>query len=253
MLKTRVMPCLLLRGWGLVKTVKFKDPKYVGDPINTVRIFNEKEVDELIFLDITATPEGKGPPLQIISEIATECFMPFAYGGGIRDLDDIKKIFSLGVEKVAINTHAVENPEFINRAANMFGSQSIVAAIDVKKTLLGKYRVCTNGARNVTRIDPVEHARHMVDMGAGEILLTSVDRDGTFSGYDLDLIRQVAGAVTIPVIACGGAGKIEDFSLATRQAGASAVAAGSMVVYQGPHRAVLVNFPSKQDLKKVLD
>ena len=253
MLKTRVMPCLLLRGWGLVKTVKFKDPKYVGDPINTVRIYNEKEVDELIFLDITATPEGKPPPFQIISEIATECFMPFTYGGGVRDLDDVKKIFSLGVEKVAINTHAVENPEFISRAADMFGSQSILVAIDVKKTLLGKYRVCTNGARKTTKIDPADHARHMADMGAGEILLTSVDRDGTFSGYDLPLIERVSGAVTVPVIACGGAGKIEDFALATKQAGASAVAAGSMVVYQGPHRAVLVNFPSKQDLKKILD
>ncbi|MDP6543345.1 MAG: AglZ/HisF2 family acetamidino modification protein [Phycisphaerae bacterium] len=253
MLKTRVMPCLLLRGSGLVKTVRFKDPKYVGDPINTVRIFNEKEVDELIFLDITATPEGKGPPFHIISDLASECFMPLTYGGGVRDLDDIKKIFALGVEKIAINTHAVENPEFINRAAEVFGSQSILAAIDVKKTLLGKYRVCTNGARDVTKIDPVGHARNMAHAGAGEILLTSVDRDGTFAGYDLALIERVARAVTIPVIACGGAGKIEDFSLATRQAGASAVAAGSMVVYQGPHRAVLVNFPSKQDLKKVLD
>jgi cyclase len=247
------MPCLLLRGSGLVKTVRFKDPKYVGDPINTVRIFNEKEVDELIFLDITATPEGKGPPFHIISDLASECFMPLTYGGGVRDLDDIKKIFALGVEKIAINTHAVENPEFINRAAEVFGSQSILAAIDVKKTLLGKYRVCTNGARDVTKIDPVGHARNMAHAGAGEILLTSVDRDGTFAGYDLALIERVARAVTIPVIACGGAGKIEDFSLATRQAGASAVAAGSMVVYQGPHRAVLVNFPSKQDLKKVLD
>jgi len=253
MLKTRVMPCLLLRGSGLVKTVRFKDPKYVGDPINTVRIYNEKEVDELIFLDITATPEGKAPQFRIISDLASECFMPLTYGGGVRDLDDIKKIFALGVEKVAVNTHAVENPEFINRAADMFGSQSILVAIDVKKTLLGKYRVCTNSARNVTKIDPVEHALNMADVGAGEILLTSVDRDGTFSGYDLELIERVAGAVTIPVIACGGAGGIEDFALATRQAGASAVAAGSMVVYQGPHRAVLVNFPSKQDLKKALD
>ena len=253
MLKTRVMPCLLLRGSGLVKTVRFKDPKYVGDPINTVRIYNEKEVDELIFLDITATPEGKAPQFRIISDLASECFMPLTYGGGVRDLDDIKKIFALGVEKVAVNTHAVENPEFINRAADMFGSQSILVAIDVKKTLLGKYRVCTNSARNVTKIDPVEHALNMADVGAGEILLTSVDRDGTFSGYDLELIERVAGAATIPVIACGGAGGIEDFALATRQAGASAVAAGSMVVYQGPHRAVLVNFPSKQDLKKALD
>jgi imidazole glycerol-phosphate synthase subunit HisF len=252
MLRTRVMPCLLLRGTGLVKTVRFKDPKYIGDPINTVRIYNEKEVDELIVLDITATPDNKPPPFEIIADLASECFMPLAYGGGVRGLDDIKKIFALGVEKVAVNTHAVENPEFIRQAAEMFGSQSILAAIDVKKTMLGKYRVCTSGARNVTKIDSVEHARNLAKMGAGEILLTSVDRDGTFDGYDSKLIEQVAGAVTIPVIACGGAGKIEDFAHA-KSAGASALAAGSMVVYQGPHRAVLVNFPSKQELEKVLD
>jgi cyclase len=252
MLRTRVMPCLLLRGSGLVKTVRFKDSKYIGDPINTVRIYNEKEVDELIVLDITATPESKPPPFEIIADVASECFMPLTYGGGVRNLDDIKKIFALGVEKVAVNTHAVENPEFIRQAAEMFGSQSILAAIDVKKTMLGKYRVCTSGVRNVTKIDPVEHARNLAHMGAGEILLTSVDRDGTFAGYDCKLIEQVTGAVTVPVIACGGAGKIEDFAHAKR-AGASALAAGSMVVYQGPHRAVLVNFPSKHDLEKVLD
>ena len=252
MLKVRVMPCLLLRGWGLVKTVKFKDATYVGDPINTVRIYNEKEVDELIFLDITATPQQKDPPYQIISEIATECFMPFTYGGGIRNLEDVKKIFGLGVEKVAINSYAFDRPEFITEAANVFGNQSIVISIDVKKTLLGKYRVFTRGGRKNTKLDPVTYAKRMVAAGAGEILLTSIDRDGTFAGYDLDLIRQVTAEATVPVIACGGAGKVDDFGEAVKIGGADAVAAGSMVVYQGSHRAVLINFPDKDALKKVL-
>ncbi|HUU09801.1 MAG TPA: AglZ/HisF2 family acetamidino modification protein [Phycisphaerae bacterium] len=252
MLKTRVMPCLLLRGWGLVKTVRFENPTYVGDPINTVRIYNEKEVDELIFLDITATPEHKPPPFQIISEIAGECFMPFTYGGGIHDLDDVKAIFNLGVEKVAVNTHAFENPSFVEQVADRFGSQSVVVSIDVKRHLLGRYRVHTHGGRKATGLDPVAYARQAREMGAGEILLTSIDRDGTFAGYDVDLIQQVAHEVSVPVIACGGAGKVEDFGQAVREGGASAVAAGSMVVYQGSNRAVLINFPTKQELKDVL-
>ena len=253
MLKTRVMPCLLLRGWGLVKTVKFKKPNYVGDPINTVRIYNEKEVDELIFLDITATPQDKKPPFQVISEIAGECFMPFTYGGGITNIDDIKTIFSLGVEKVAINSYALANPGFVTQAAEAFGSQSIVVSIDVKRSVLGRYGVYTHGGTKPAKIDPVACAREMTDRGAGEILLTSIDRDGTYSGYDIELIRMVSDAVAIPVIACGGAGKTEDFGLAVHQGGASAVAAGSMVVYQGQGRGVLINFPDKHDLKAVLD
>ena len=253
MLKVRVMPCLLLKGWGLVKTVRFRDASYVGDPINTVRIYNEKEVDELIFLDITATPQGKEPPFQIIEEIATECFMPFAYGGGIRDLDTVKRIFGLGVEKVAVNSYAHERPEFLTEAANIYGSQSIVISIDVKKTLLGKYRVFAQGGRKDTKLDPVTCARRMVDAGAGEILLTSIDRDGTFSGYDLELIQQVTREVSVPVIVCGGAGCVEDFGRAVKIGLADAVATGSMVVYQGRHRAVLINFPKKDALKKVLE
>jgi len=253
MLKTRVMPCLLLRGSGLVKTVRFRDPKYVGDPINTVRIYNEKEVDELVVLDISAAFERHSPPMGIISDLASECFMPLTYGGGISDLDQIRKIFALGVEKVAINTRAVEDPQFVRKAADTFGGQSIMASIDVKRTVLGKYRVRTNGGRKATRLDPADHARKMADMGVGEILLTSIDRDGTFSGYDLDLVSRVTDAVSIPVIACGGASCIEDYVSATGQAGASALAAGSMFVYQGPNRAVLVNFPPKQDLRDALD
>ena len=253
MLKTRVMPCLLLRGRGLVKTVKFRNPVYVGDPINTVVIYNEKEVDELIFLDITATPNQKEPPYQLISEIATECFMPVTYGGGIRSLEAAKKIFSLGVEKCAINSYAFEQPDFLTEAANIFGNQSIVVSIDVKKTRFGKYLVFTHGGCKNTNLDPVTYAKRMEGAGAGEILLTSIDRDGTFSGYDLELIQMVTSEVTIPVIACGGAGTIEDFGAAIKTGGADAVASGSMVVYQGNHRAVLINFPKKQNLKKVLE
>jgi imidazole glycerol-phosphate synthase subunit HisF len=251
-LKTRVMPCLLLRGAGLVKTVKFKNPAYVGDPINTVRIYNEKEVDELIFLDITATPEGRHPQFKLVAEIATECFMPFAYGGGVRSLDDARTLFSLGAEKVAVNTYAAENPDLVGQVAEVFGSQSIIVSIDVRKGFLGRYQVWTNGGRRAIGVDPVTYATRMEAAGAGELLLTSIDRDGTFEGYDVDLIRRVASAVSIPVIACGGAGTVEDFGRAVRDGGASAVAAGSMVVYQGRNRGVLINFPSRDELKRVL-
>jgi imidazole glycerol-phosphate synthase subunit HisF len=248
----RVMPCLLLRGRGLVKTVRFQNPRYVGDPINAIAIYNEKEVDELIFLDITATPESKPPPFDVIGEIASECFMPVAYGGGVRSLEDVKRIFGLGIEKVAINSFAVERPEFIREAADRFGSQSIVVAIDVKKTLLGGYKVFTHGGRKATSLDPIKHAVRMQELGAGEILLNSIDRDGTLQGYDVDLIRRVTSAVNVPVIACGGAGKVEDFGAAVKEGGASAAAAGSLVVFHGRNQAVLINFPTRQELRRVL-
>lgn len=253
MLKTRVMPCLLLRNAALVKTIQFKDPGYIGDPINAIRIYNEKEVDELIFLDIGATTEGKKPPFKIIENIASECFMPVAYGGGVRDIADVKQIFSLGIEKIGLNSYAVENPQFVRQVAETFGAQSVVVSIDVKKKLFGRYEVRTHGGRKGTGLDPVSFAVEMEKMGAGEILLTSIDRDGTMQGYDIDLIRQVTSAVGIPVIASGGAGKVEDFGKAVKEGGASAVAAGSMVVYYGRNRAVLINFPSRQELENELD
>lgn len=252
MLRTRVIPCLLLRNSGLVKTIKFKNPSYVGDPINTVRIYNEKEVDELIFLDITATPERKEPQFKLVSEIAVECFMPFAYGGGIRCLEDIRRVFSLGAEKITLNSYPIEDPDFIRQAVDQFGSQSIVVSIDVRKRFWGKYEVYTNGGRRATGLDPVQYAQRVERLGAGEILLTSIDRDGTFEGYDIELVKQVTSKVKIPVIVCGGAGKIEDFGEAVKKGGASAVAAGSMVVYQGKHRAVLINFPSREELDRVV-
>lgn len=247
------MPCLLLRNRGLVKTVKFKDPSYVGDPINTIRIFNEKEVDELILLDITATPEGKEPNYELVADMAGECFMPLTYGGGVTSVEQVKRLNALGAEKVAVNSAVFSDPELITRATAAVGSQSIIAAIDVKRTMFGKYRVMHSGGRVDAKADPVEHARRAEALGAGEILLTAMDRDGTFAGYDLELTRRVSEAVGVPVIANGGAGKIADFGLAVKEAGASAVAAGSMVVYQGPHRAVLINFPRPDDLRKVLE
>jgi len=252
MLQTRVMPCLLVKNERLVKTVKFKSPSYIGDPINAIKIYNEKEVDELILLDITATIEQKPPSFTLVSEVTNECFMPLCYGGGIRTIDGIRKILSLGVEKVAVNSYAVENPIFIREASKEFGSQSIVVSVDVKKTLLEKYLVYTHGGRKATNLNPVDFTRQMQAMGAGEILLNSIDRDGTWEGYDLDLIRRVTQMVTIPVIACGGAGNVGDFGEAVKKAGASAVAAGSMVVYQGKGLGVLINFPRRDELEKIL-
>ena len=247
------MPCLLVSNGRLVKTVRFRNPAYVGDPVNAIKIYNEKEVDELILLDITATAEGRRPDFSFLSEVADECFMPLAYGGGIRDIDDISRIFSLGIEKVAINSYALENPSFIEKAAAVFGSQSILLSMDVKKNLFGKYRVYGRGGRNGTDHEPAAWAARMERMGAGEILLNSIDQDGTMEGYDTTLIRKVTEAVTVPVIACGGAGRIQDFKMAVEEGGASAVATGSMVVYQGKNKGVLINFPSQDDLKNILD
>lgn len=249
MFRPRVIPCLLLRNKGLVKTVKFQNPTYLGDPINIVRIFNDKEVDELFFLDITATPENKTPPFQLLSEIASECFMPLGYGGGIRTLEDIKKILRLGVEKVSLNSVAVEQPMLVRQAADLFGSSTIVVSIDVKKDFWGRYRVFTHGGRKSTGLDPVKFAQDMDRAGAGELLITSIDRDGTMQGYDLELVRQISETVSVPVVACGGAKTVEDLARAVNQAGASAAAAGSMFVFQGPHRAVLISYPTDETLQ----
>jgi cyclase len=252
MLKTRVIPCLLLKGQGLVKTIKFKKPKYVGDPINAVKIFNDKEVDELIFLDIEATVEGRRPPIKLISEIASECFMPLSYGGGLRDFDDIKTIFNVGVEKIIINSYAIENPDFVREASRCYGSQSIVVAVDVKRNSIGKYEIFSLGARQKTKLNLVDHVKEMEKLGAGEIFLNSIDRDGTMEGYDIDMIKGVTEAVSIPVIACGGAGSITHFAEAVRRGGAAAVAAGSMFVFHGKHRAVLITYPSIDALEEAL-
>lgn len=251
MLKARVIPCLLLKEDSLVKTVKFRDPGYIGDPVNAIRIYNEKEVDELIFLDIMATVENRQPPFSILQAIASECFMPVTFGGGIRSLEDIRQILWLGIEKVALNSIIPADPSFLPKAADKFGSQSIIASIDVRKRGK-KYEVFTRAGRQGTGTEPVEYAVRAQELGAGEILLTSIDRDGTLEGYDLELVRMITTAVRIPVIACGGAGKLEDFRAVVKAGGASAAAAGSIVVYHGRNRAVLINFPARPQLEELL-
>jgi imidazole glycerol-phosphate synthase subunit HisF len=248
---TRLLPCLLLKGRGLVKTKKFRDPVYLGDPRNVVRIFNEREVDELVILDITATPEGHPPQFDLIREIVSEAFMPVAYGGGIRSLEDAKKMLSLGVEKVVVNTYAVERPEFVREAADLFGSQSVVVCMDVKSDFWGRKMAYTHGGRKRSRYDPVELALEMEARGAGELVVNSIDRDGVMQGYDIDLIRSVAQKVTVPVIACGGAGKLEHCAQAVAEGGAAAAAAGSIFVFHGEHRAVLISYPPRAILKNL--
>ena len=248
MRRIRVIPVLLIHKGGLYKTVKFSKPQYVGDPINAVRIFNEKEVDEIIILDIDATAKNKAPNIRMIEEIASEAFMPLAYGGGIRKVSEIKEILQRGAEKVVINYGSLEHPELIENAAAVFGSQSIVVSIDIKKNLFGRYKTTSINGTRTYNTHPTNHARNVEKLGAGEIMLTIINREGTFLGYDLDAIKMISDAVNIPVIANGGAKEISDFKKAIEDGHASAVAAGSMFVFKGPRRAVLVNYPSQQSL-----
>lgn len=251
MLDTRVIPTLLLRKSGLVKTTRFSKPVYIGDPINAIKIFNSKEVDELILLDIDASREGHPPAFETIRTITDECFMPLSYGGGIRSMDHIRAILKAGVEKVVLNHAALADPQLVQAAAREFGSQAIICAVDVRKRLLGGYQVSSASGAKITEKDPVAYARRLEELGAGEIYLTAVDRDGTMTGYDLALIRAVSQAVTVPVIASGGAARVEDF-VSARDAGASAASAGAMFVFQGPHRAVLITYPSRDELETKL-
>jgi cyclase len=223
----------------------------VGDPINAVKIFNEKEIDEIVVLDIDATRAGRGPNMQQVKEIAGEAFIPLAYGGGISTIAEIKELFWLGVEKIILNYQAFKNPPLINKAASLVGSQSVVISIDVKKNFFGKYKVCIKNGTENTGMDPVVFARQMQDEGAGEIFLTSINRDGRYTGYDLELVKKVSESLKIPLIICGGASSVDDFRPAIQQ-GASAVAAGSLFVFQRPHKAVLISYPSQTLLKQKL-
>jgi len=247
MQRIRVIPVLLMHKNGLVKSVRFRNYKYVGDPINAVKIFNEKEVDEIVLLDISATRENRQPDIAHIRKIAEEAFMPMAYGGGISSLEEVKQLIHAGVEKVILNYHAVHNISLVREASKWAGSQSVVVSVDIKKNLFGRYRIyIKNGSQN-TGLDPVSFAKEVQDAGAGELFLTNIDRDGTYSGYDLELIKNISRELEIPVIACGGAGSINDFQSAL-SAGASAVAAGSMFVFQRPHNAVLINYPGQSQV-----
>jgi cyclase len=248
MLKTRVIPSLLIQNSGLVKTVQFKNAKYVGDPINAIKIFNEKEVDELAVLDISATKRG-AIDYELLSRINKEAFMPLSYGGGIRTPEDVQRILSLGYEKVVLNTGILDDPDLIGRIAAQCGSQSIMACVDAKKDLFG-YHVYDYRKMKATKTSVADWCKECQDRGAGEILLHNVDREGTYQGYDANLLQQISERVSVPLIALGGAGKIGDLKIAV-DSGASAVAAGSIFVFYGPHRAVLITYPKKAELKEL--
>ncbi len=246
MLRPRIIPCLLIHNGGLVKTVQFGDPKYVGDPLNAVRIFNEKEVDELMVLDIDASRLGRAPNETLIAQLAVECRMPLCYGGGVKTVDQIERLIALGVEKVAVSSAAVEDPELITRAAECVGSQSVVAVMDVKAVgPLRRSEVVTLNATQRTGLEPVAFARKVQDLGAGEIVLNSVDCDGKMYGYDLDLIERVRRAVRVPLTVIGGAGSLDDIRGLVQRYPVIGAAAGSLFVFKGKYRAVLINYPGR--------
>lgn len=248
----RVIPVLLVSDGYLVKPVKFQGDKYIGDPINAVRIFNEKQVDELVICDIDASVKGTGVNYTLIEEIASEAFMPVGYGGGVRSADEARRITGIGVEKVVLNTASVERPEAIAEISDALGASSTVVSIDAKRRLTGGWDTFIRRASKSTGMTPAEAARRAQELGAGEIVVSSIDRESTFAGYDLKLIESVAAAVTVPIVALGGAGSFADFAPAIA-AGASGVAAGSMFVLNGKHRAVLISYPAPAQVRSLGD
>jgi cyclase len=245
MLYPRIIPCLLVHKKGLVKTVKFANPKYIGDPINAVKIFNEKEVDELMVVDIDATAHKQEPDYKMIENLAAECRMPLCYGGGIKTTEQAQRIFSLGVEKIAISSVAVEVPDLISRIAERVGNQSVIVVLDVKKKFFGShYEVWTHNAKKNSGLDPIEFAQKCVSLGAGEIIINSIDQDGMMNGYDYNLVDKVRNAVNVPMTVLGGAGTLEDIGTLIHKQGIIGAAAGSLFVFKGKYKAVLINYPN---------
>jgi len=254
MLRPRIIPCLLVKNGGLVKTANFASPKYVGDPINAVKIFNEKEVDELIVLDIDATAQQREPNYSMIGNLAVECRMPLCYGGGVKTVEQLERIISLGVEKVAISSGIIDNPDIIAKAATVVGSQSIVVVMDVRKSGRGcKYEIYTHNARKATGKSPVEFAKQVADMGAGEVVLNNIDRDGIMKGYDLDLVDAVRQVINLPMTILGGAGSLKDIVALLHRFGIIGAAAGSLFVFKGIYRAVLINYPNRSEKDTLID
>jgi cyclase len=247
MLRPRVIPCLLVHQKGLVKTVKFKDPKYVGDPINAVRIFNEKQSDELMVVDIDATADNAEPNYQMIEKLASECRMPLCYGGGIKTVEQAQRIFSLGVEKVALSSAAIENPQLLPAIAERVGTQSVVVVLDVKKKMFGGYEVYTHNGKKATGKNPIELVREFQKLGAGEIVINSIDNDGVMKGYDLDLIEKVRKEISLPLTVLGGAGNLEDIGKLISKFGIIGASAGSLFVFRGAYKAVLINYPNPEE------
>ncbi len=252
MLKVRIIPCLLLKNESLVKTIQFKDYNYIGDPINTVRIFNELEVDELVFLDIRASRNRQLPNFKILHEISNECFMPLSYGGGVRDLKTAERIFSIGFEKIVINSFAYEKLDFIGELAKRFGSQSIIGSIDIKKNLFGRYSFFINDGQKRISLNPIKWAKDLENSGVGELMITSMNNEGTWGGFDEKITGAITQEVSIPVIANGGGGNIDHIVSVVENSKVSAVALGSMVVYQKKDMGVLVNFPNQKELARRL-
>lgn len=252
MRRIRVIPSLLIDKEALVKSKRFKKAQYVGDPINAVKVFNDKEVDELCILDISCTRDSRAPDFAFIRDLSGEAFMPLSYGGGITTIDQAEQLLTAGVEKVILNTSAHKKMDLITEISKRFGSQSVVVSIDIRKDWRGKHKVYHSGGRVKSRHSAVSFAQQVVDAGAGEIICTSIEREGTYMGYDLPLISSITSAVTVPVVAHGGCGSVDDMAEAIIDAGASAVAAGSMFVFQRPHNAVLITYPSQEELKEKL-
>ncbi|MDA9634453.1 AglZ/HisF2 family acetamidino modification protein [Pseudomonadota bacterium] len=252
MFRPRLIPVLLLKNNALVKSIKFKDYKYIGDPINAVKIFNELKADELVLLDIDATSKGKRISSDVIKRVGEEANMPFSVGGGISDMKDIQELIACGAEKVILNSHAVKNPLLIKQASEYFGSSTIVLCIDVKKKFLSKSNyVFINNGKVATRYEPIKWAQLAEEMGAGEIIIQSISKDGTMEGYDLELLKSISDAVTIPTVALGGAGNFSDFQSAYRLGRVNGIAAGSFFVYQGRNKGVLINYPSSEDIIRI--
>lgn len=249
--RPRIIPCLLLQDQGLVKTTQFANPRYLGDPINAVKIFNGKGVDELCVLDIMATTENRGPDIEFLKDIASEAFMPLSYGGGITSIEQAAKLFYIGYEKIIVNSVFITNPNLITEIAKSAGSQSVVVSIDVKLDLFGKRSCYTKCGKLKVHANPVDLAIKAQEMGAGEILLNSISKDGMMQGYDIKLVKDVASAVSIPVIACGGAKDIHDFKQVIQEGKAHAAAAGSMFVYYGREKAILITAPEEKDLIEI--
>jgi len=246
MLRPRIIPCLLIKNNGLIKTVNFANPKYVGDPINAVKIFNEKEVDELIVLNIDATAQNKEPDYTMIKNLAVECRMPLCYGGGVKTVAQVEKIISLGVEKVAMSSAVVNDPMIIAQAAKVVGSQSIVVVMDVKKSgRNGKYELWTHNAGKRAGHSPVDLAKQMENLGAGEVVINSIDRDGVMKGYDLELVNTIREAISLPITVLAGAGSLKDIAALIHSFGIIGAAAGSLFVFKGIYRAVLINYPNR--------
>ena len=252
MFRPRIIPFLLLKNKGLVKSISFKNHRYIGDPINAVKVFNDLKADELVFLDILASKENRTISLEFVKNVGEEANMPFAVGGGITNLEQIKAIIAAGAEKVVINTKAATDPHFIRSASEAFGSSTIVVCIDVKKKFPGKEQTWILNGSRPTGIGPVEFALQVEESGAGEIIIQSINRDGTMQGYDLVLIRKISETVRIPVVALGGAGNIEHLKQAYQEGYANGLAAGSMFVYHGARKGILINYPEKAEIESII-